>query len=169
MRVTFKITRRLLGIVRDNLNRPHAFAAERVGFLSCRMAALKPEGCLVLAHRFHPVADEDYVRDFSVGAMMGAAAIRKALQFALSNEVGMFHVHAHEHTGLPRFSGVDLRETAKFVPDFWHVRPHAAHGAIVLSLDSIAGLCWYPLISAPISISRFSIVGSPMWFSLEFQ
>jgi hypothetical protein len=42
------------------------------------------------------------------------------------------------------------------------VRPHLVHGAIVLSSDSIAGLCWHPKASAPIRISEFSIVGSPM-------
>jgi len=110
------------------------------------------------------VSDGDYVRDPSVGAMMGASAIRKALQIALSNEVGMFHVHVHGHYGPPRFSRVDLHETAKFVPDFWHVRPQAVHGAIVLSVDSIAGLCWHPQASMPVPISEFSIVGSPVWF-----
>ena len=164
MRVGFKITRALLSRVRDDLIRPHPFAAERVGFLSCRIGAFEPVGWVVLAHSFHPVADEDYVRDASVGAMMGPVAIRKGLQIALNDEIGMFHVHLHEHHGTPRFSRVDLCETAKFVPDFWHVRPQAVHGAIVLSLDSIAGLCWHPQVSAPVPIAEFSIVGSPMWF-----
>jgi hypothetical protein len=57
---------------------------------------------------------------------------------------------------------VDLRETAKFVPDFWHVRPHLVHGAIVLSLDSAAGLCWHPQYSKPFQFSDLSTVGAPM-------
>jgi len=162
MMVAFKIPEGLLGRVCEDLNRPHPFAAERVGFLSCRVGALKPSGWVVLAHDFHPVADSDYLRDHSVGAMMGPAAIRKALQVALSSEVGMFHVHIHGHRGKPWFSGVDLHETAKFVPDFWHVRPHLVHGAIVLSLDSAAGLCWHPQSPKPVVFSRFSVVGAPM-------
>lgn len=162
MIVAFKISGGLLRRVCEDLNRPHPFAAERVGFLSCRVGALKPSGWVVLAHDFHPVADSDYLRDRSVGAMMGPAAIRKALQVALSNEVGMFHVHIHGHRGKPWFSGVDLRETAKFVPDFWHVRPHLVHGAIVLSLDSAAGLCWHPQAPRPVVFSKFSVVGAPM-------
>jgi len=161
MIVAFKIVETLLGRVFEDLRRPHPFAAERVGFLSCRVGALNP-GWVVLAHDFHPVADDDYLRDRSVGAMMGPAAIRKALQVALSNEVGMFHVHIHGHRGRPWFSGVDLRETAKFVPDFWHVRPQLVHGAIVLSLDSAAGLCWHPQASEPLVFSKFSVVGTPM-------
>jgi hypothetical protein len=162
MRVAFKITRALLGRTLDDLCRSHPFAAERVGFFSCRVGGLKPSGWVVLAHDFHPVADDDYLRDRTVGAMMGPAAIRKAMQIAFSNEVCMFHVHVHGHRGQPSFSGVDLRETAKFVPDFWHVRPHLVHGAIVLSLDSTAGLCWHPQYSKPFRFSEFSVVGAPM-------
>jgi len=164
MRVAFKITCSLLRRVRADLCRPHAFAAERVGFLSCKVGAFDPTGWVILAHGYHPVADEDYVRDISVGAMMGSGAIRKALQASLTSESAMFHVHLHGHRGPPRFSGVDLRETAKFIPDFWHVSPQLVHGANVLSMDSMAGLCWHPRAPTPIPVSEFSIVGAPMWF-----
>ena len=162
MRVAFKIARTLLRKTFDDLRRPHPFAAERVGFFSCRVGALRPSGWVVLAHDFHPVADDDYLRDLTVGAMMGPAAIRKAMQIVLSHEVCMFHVHIHEHRGQPWFSKTDLREDAKFVPDFWHVRPHLVHGAIVLSSDSAAGLCWHPQFSKPFRFSDFSVVGTPM-------
>jgi hypothetical protein len=164
MMVAFKVAEGLLGRAYKDLSRPHPFAAERVGFFSCRVGALKPEGWVVLAHDFHSVADSDYLRDRTVGAMMGPVAIRKAMQVALGSEVGMFHVHIHGHRGRPWFSGVDLREAAKFVPDFWHVRPHLVHGAIVLSLDSAAGLCWHPQSSEPVVFSKFSVVGAPMRF-----
>lgn len=163
MRVAFKITRNLLRRAFEDLSRQHQFAAERVGFLSCRVGSLRPDGWVVLAHEFHTVADADYLRDGTVGAMMGPGAIRKAMQVALNNEVGIFHVHIHGHRGHPWLSGVDLRETAKFVPDFWHVRPHLVHGAIVLSLDAGAGLCWHPQHSEPFRFSDFSIVGGPMF------
>lgn len=162
MRVVFKISRSLLGKTFDDLRRSHPFAAERVGFLSCRVGGLMPSGWVVLARDFHPVADDDYLRDRTVGAMMGPAAIRKAMQIALNGEVCMFHVHVHGHRGQPSFSRVDLRETAKFVPDFWHVRPHLVHGAVVLSLDSATGLCWHPQYSKPLRFSNFSVVGAPM-------
>jgi hypothetical protein len=165
MRIAFKITTELLRQTRDLLARPHRFAAERVGFFSCRVGALRPNGWVILAHDFHPVADNDYLCDPSVGAMMGPSAIRKALQFAMNNEVGMFHVHVHEHRGKPGFSKIDLRETANFVPDFWHVRPHLVHGAVVLSLNSATGLCWHPQSAKPLPITEFSVVGAPMWLS----
>lgn len=161
MRVAFKITRDLLRRALDDLSRPHGFAAERVGFFSCRVGALRPRGWVVLAHNFHPLDDDDYLRDRTVGAMMGPGALRKAMQIALNREVCMVHVHIHGHKGEPWLSKVDLRETAKFVPDFWHVRPHLVHGAIVLSVDSCAGLCWHPQYSEPLRFTDFSIVGAP--------
>ena len=164
MRVIFKVVDKLIKHVRRDLARPHKFAAERVGFLVCKPAELVPEGVVVLVHDYRAVEDEDYVDDASVGAMMGPNAIRKALEFALNNKAGMFHVHMHEHIGRPRFSRVDFRESAKFVPDFWNVRPEMPHGALVASKDSLYGMCWYPGVSTPIEIDEFVIVGSPMAF-----
>lgn len=165
MRISFRVGAELLDRVRTELRRPHSFAAERVGFLSCRVGAIEPSGWIVLAHAFHPIADNDYLRDRSVGAMMGSAALRKALQFSFHHEVGMFHVHIHDHRGDPWFSRTDLRENATFIPDFFHVRPHLVHGAIVLSQDSLAGMCWHPQSPKPIRFSDFSVVGSPMRLS----
>lgn len=160
MKVTFKITRQLLAGVRADLRRPHAFAAERVGWLRCRVAD-SPAGLLVLAHDYVPVEDGDYVHDWTVGARMSSAAIRKALQVALNTKVAMFHVHLHDHPGWTRFSRVDEAETAKFVPDFWHVRPELPHGALVLSRDWAVGLCWYPY-GEVVNINEIVVVGAPI-------
>jgi hypothetical protein len=163
MRVVFKVVDRLLERVRHDIARPHEFAAERVGFFVCRAASLSPQGVVILAHDYMPVEDEDYVDDSTVGAMMGASAIRKALELALSMKAGMFHAHLHEHAGRPRFSRTDARESAKFVPDFWNVRPEMPHGALVASKDSFYGMCWYPGMSTPIEIGEFVVVGSPIF------
>jgi len=160
MRICFKATDTLVSAIRTDLARPHLFAAERVGFISCRVGALEPTGLIILAHKYHPVDDGDYVDDATVGAMMGPTAIRKALEFAYNNDVAMFHVHIHDHRGIPAFSYIDRRETAKFVPDFWKVRPSMPHGALVLSQDSACGLCWYPKVQKPFAVTDFSFVGS---------
>jgi hypothetical protein len=164
MRILFKITGRLLESITEDLRRPHAFAAERVGFISCRVGKLPPNGLVILAQEYHPVADGDYVEDAGVGAMMNSAAIRKALQFAYGREVGMFHVHMHGHSGMPVPSSIDLRETAKFVPDFWHVRPELPHGAVIVSKDGVSGRCWYPGHQTPREISEIVIIGSKLVF-----
>ena len=49
-----------------------AIASPRtVGFLACRAARLANNGLIILATEYHPVADDDYVEDPTVGAMMG--------------------------------------------------------------------------------------------------
>jgi hypothetical protein len=161
MRVTFKITRRLFRAVQVDLLRPHAFAAERVGWLRCRVGNDVQGGAIVVAHDYYPVDDQDYVDDPRVGAMMGSVAIRKALQIALNENVSMFHVHMHDHSGRPGFSGTDARESAKFVPDFWHVRPAMPHGALVFSRDAVYGRCWYPGGNI-VEIGQTIIVGAPL-------
>jgi hypothetical protein len=123
---------------------------------------------VILAAAYHAVADDDYLNDPTVGAMMGPGAIRTAMQRAYNGgtqDIGLFHVHMHEHRGLPSFSRVDLTESMKFVPDFFNAVPAMPHGAIVLSLDRAVGLCWPKRGSGPVAIGRFASVGAPleMW------
>lgn len=162
MRTVFRITGQLLQTMRADLHRTHAFAAERVGFISCRPARLVDDGFLIVAANYHPVADEDYLDDPTVGAQMGPTAIRKALQIALTERASMFHVHMHEHRGMPRFSRVDHRESRKFVPDFFNVAPQVPHGALVLSYDSMTGLTWKTKAGEPETILVLSSVGAPL-------
>ena len=118
--------------MRIDLRRPHPFAHERVGFIAAGLSAAGDD-VMVLARAYRPVADDDYVNDPSVGAMMSGEALRKALQWAMETRAALFHVHTHGGQGIPRFSSVDLRENPKFVPDFCKVGPESIHGAIVLS------------------------------------
>lgn len=161
MKIHFRMLRSLRDAILRDLLRPHEHAAERVGFVSCRFGT-SDSGLLVLAHAFHPVLDEHYEKDPGVGARMNSAAIRAALQVALSDEVGMFHVHLHDHRGLPGPSSIDWSEWQKFIPNFWHVRPQLPHGALVLSRDRLSGWCWYPRKQEPIRIDRFTMVGRGM-------
>ena len=162
MKVLFKMTDRLLDEVKRKLEAPHPFAFERVGFLVCRPGLLDEGGIVLLSHGLHDVADEDYLDDPSVGAMMGPSAIRKALQAAYNQQASMFHVHLHAHKGKPGFSRIDEKESTRFVPDFWNVQPDLPHGAVVLSDDSAYGKCWIPGLTAPVEISEFAFVGVPM-------
>jgi hypothetical protein len=168
MSIIFRIPNALLATVRSDLHRRHQFAAERIGFLLCRAGGLSDNGVIVLAASYDPVADEDYLNDRRVGAMMGPAAIRKAMQRAYNGgkqDIGIFHVHIHNHVGLPAFSATDLRENKKFVPDFFNVAPFMPHGAIVLSRDKAVGFCWRSQRAQPLYIDQFTVVGAPlrMW------
>jgi hypothetical protein len=155
---TFRATRSFIQEVRRDLSRPHAFAHERVGFITVR-AASGADGLVLLAENYYPVADNEYVRDNTVGAMIGQEALRKALDLALLQGVGVFHVHMHFPSARLWFSATDLREQAKFVPDFFKVCPQMPHGAVVLNDKTLAGRIW----TAPAqvkNIDEFNIVGS---------
>jgi hypothetical protein len=161
MKLHFKITRALLATVRIDLRRPHPFAHERVGFISAGLSAAGAD-VLILARVYRPVLDEDYLPDSTVGAMMGSNAIRKALQWALQDGVALLHVHTHGGGGLPKFSGIDLRENAKFIPDFLKVAPQCAHGAVVLSNDAARGQVWIDARRPCLQIDTFAEVGMPI-------
>jgi hypothetical protein len=118
MKLVFRIEGKLLDRIRADLRRPHPFAHERVGFISAKAGALPADGLTIMAVDYHPVADDHYLDDPRVGAMMGSAAISKALEIAYRTNSSMFHVHLHEHAGTPQFSPTDTSENAKFVPDF---------------------------------------------------
>lgn len=159
MTVLFRTTADFMVRVRSDLLRRHPFAHERVGFITVR-AAQGRERLVLLANEYYPVADEDYLRDPSVGAMIGQEALRKALEIALLNPVGVFHVHMHDLPSRRRlwFSPVDLREQAKFVPDFFKVRRDMPHGAVVLSPHSAAGRAWIAP-SEVVNIAEFNETG----------
>lgn len=159
MNTVFKISRQLLRRIRSDLDRPHLFAAERVGFIAAGLAA-RQDGITVLAQAYRPLADDEYLPDSRVGAMMGAEAIRKALQWALKGRLAIFHVHAHMGGGIPGFSGIDIREHDRFVPNFFGVAANRAHGAIVLSEDAAFGRVWTSSSTAGQPINSFVETGS---------
>lgn len=162
MKVIFRATKTFVDAARADLRRAHPHALERVAFITAR-AARGIDGLVLVAERYHQVADEDYVRDPRVGAMMGQEAIRKALELALFEPVSVLHVHLHEHKGPPAFSRVDLAEQPKFVPDFFKVRPEMPHGALLLSADGFNGRIWAsPTHIVP--LSEVNVVGSPLGF-----
>jgi hypothetical protein len=162
MKYTLKLTRRQVHAVIEDLSRPHPFAGERVGFLACRFMESVAKGLLVLGHGYHAVADEDYIDDQNYGALVSGKAFQMAMQVAYTQQVGIFHIHLHSHRGTPKPSPTDLRETKKFIPDFFHVQPHAPHGAIILSLDSLSARVWSPTTKQPIRFAAIEMVGAPL-------
>lgn len=162
MIVTLRISRNLWAEVHEHLTQAHKFAPERVGFLACAAATAPDNQLLLFAESFHPVNDENYIQDPSVGARIDSAAIRSALQIAYNRPVSMLHVHRHEHDGRPLFSGVDMETNSCLVPNFWHVQRCRPHGAIVLSRNSANGLCWIPSRQKPVAIGSVMVVGRPI-------
>jgi molybdopterin/thiamine biosynthesis adenylyltransferase len=159
MNVIFKCTKKFVDNVRRDLARPHKHAWERVGFISVRAAAT-PANLVLIAESYYPVADDDYLVDPTVGAMMNSEAIRKALEIAMLQKVGMFHVHLHDHHGQPGFSHTDVREQRKFIPDFFKICPKQPHGAIVLSHDLAEGQVWISPDKI-LAVTEFNFIGAP--------
>ncbi len=162
MTIHLKIPGALLQEIHQDLSRPHQFAGERVGFLTCGNAGAADGGHVLLANRWHGVADEDYVDDHRVGAAIGGGAFRKILQYAYSNTVSILHVHRHDHRGAPTFSRTDLRSALEYVPSFFNVQRAIPHGIVVLSFDQAAGHVWNFGQSAARKIDVFQIVGYPL-------
>jgi hypothetical protein len=158
--IRLRLSESLVGMVRDDLHRPHPFALERVGFLCCRQSGV-PSGRLLLAYKYVPVCDDHYIRDDSVGARFDAAAIRMGMQLALAENAAVFHLHLHSHVGLPRFSRVDTREMSALMPCFVNVCPIRLHGALVLSEDRACARVWgVELPSEGTAVTRITEVGS---------
>lgn len=161
MKLMFKMHWSLRRSVIEDLKRPHAFAFERVGFVECRAAAIK-NGVMVLAAHYHNVADENYIRDNTVGARINGSALRAALQASLTNKTGIFHIHLHEHLGQPTPSLTDRRESLKFVPDFFNVTSGLPHGTLIFSEDSAVGHCWLGKTAKPAAFDKIIFSGAPL-------
>ena len=138
MKIGIRITSDLLGAMRADLARAHAFAHERVGFMVAA-AAMAGDDLMLLVRGYRPVADEDYQVSTSVGAEIGSDAFRKALQWAYRPRSTLIHVHAHFHAGTPEFSSVDVTSGSVFVPSFFATVPRMPQGMIVLSNDAATG------------------------------
>lgn len=161
MNYSFRITDRLLEQVHTDLSRPHAVAYERVGHLHCRVG-IDRDHTVILAEAYRPVAEEDYLPSEEAGAVIGPAAIRRVLQHAYQRRDAVFHVHRHDHVGVPAFSRLDVRENARCVPDFWKVSPAMPHGAIVLSLNAAAGQVWCALTHTDQPLRDITCIGTPV-------
>lgn len=160
MRARFKIPGQMLDDIRADLRRRHAFAHERVGFITAGATRVGDRRLLLLARAYQPVADEDYVHDPSVGAQIGPNAFAKALQLAYTPRSALIHVHSHGGRGTPSFSGVDLTSGAEFVPGLFNAIARYPHGMMVVSDDSATALLWFnPHERA--YVAEFVAVGAP--------
>lgn len=161
MKWTLRIPRVLHDEIRRDLARRHAFAAERVGFLLTKLGNRESQvEQVVLASGYWPVPDGAYIDDPSVGARYEASVHRGLFERAIAENVGVFHVHVHEHRGCPGFSGVDVDCIRKLVPSLRTVQPRQTHGGLLLSIDAMTAACWLPAATSPLP-GRIVVVGRP--------
>jgi hypothetical protein len=160
MRVALRMTRQLRTSALERLRRPHAFAAERVAFAYGRRGVTN-DGEVILISEIVDVEDADYDDDPSVGARINSTAIHKALQRALDLKAGAFHVHIHEHHGMPWFSRLDLHELPGVVRPFGVLVPNQPFGLLLFSDDDCIGLVWHRGDKRPTALRDVAIVGAP--------
>lgn len=130
MNYEFRITDELLKAVRLDLERPHEFAFERVGFIHCNNSVNKK---LILATSYGPVGDSKYIPDRFVGAKFSGEEIRAVMEYSLQTKQSIFHVHLHEHLGEPELSKVDQKSIIEITNSVTEVNPSVRHGCILLS------------------------------------
>jgi hypothetical protein len=162
MRVKIRLSRHLNDGMRSDLSRPHPFAAERIGLLYVRLSEAGEGRWVILMTDYAPIADDRYIDDPSSGARIDSQAIRGAMQGVLDRQQGVFHVHRHEWSGIPRLSAMDSREIPRVVDGFRKVGPEFAHGIVLLSSDQYAAWVWLPGAEHPVQVEAVSIVGYPL-------
>ena len=149
-----------------DLQRPHPFASERVGFLFARMGTGANDTHLIFPLDYIPVPDDQYLptTDFKIGAEISSEAIRDTMQRVMNTGEGAFHAHLHEHLGRPRFSRVDMKDLPLLVRSFQHACPEASHGGFLISEDDCLAAVWLPGQRDPVTAEKITIVGYPLRF-----
>lgn len=164
MNIVLRIPDSLRDTILTELRRPHAFAYERVGFLFCRQSSV-PSGKLLLAYKYTPVRDEQYIEDHSVGAKFDSSSIREAMQLALTEKAAALHVHLHDHAGEPHMSRTDAHQMQALMPCFVNLCPERVHGALVLSADAAVAKVWGTELPAQgTHVSKITAVGATIRF-----
>ena len=162
MNIKARLTRKLLEGVRADLSRPHAFAAERVGFLFGRLGTAGPDSLLVIMTGYEPLGDDRYIDDPRSGARIDSQAIRGAMQGVLDRGEGVFHVHMHEWPGRPRLGRMDAEEIPRIVTGFRRAGPAYAHGIFLLHAEECAAWVWLPGEDGAVVAEAVSVVGYPL-------
>lgn len=164
MKVEIRIPGAIRAEAMKDLARPHPFAFERVGFLATRTTLLGPDHHLVLVTGYHPVPDEHYVDDDSVGACIGGEAIRAAMQQVIDEGTGQVHVHLHDHTGPTGPSFTDRKGLPPVVRSLATVGPNQASGYLIFSADSAWAELQVPGSPTPVLATKITSVGFPLLF-----
>jgi ThiF family len=158
MNSIIKIPQELLSRALTDLERDHPFAFERVGFFSFRQSSDR-QVPLLICYDYHPVPDEQYLRDEFCGACIGPEAIRTAMERSLATGAGQLHVHTHgrDRSCLP--SGTNSASGPGINRSLANAVPAMPHGWIVLSETEVAGQVLFPVgTTAP--VTDLAVVGS---------
>jgi hypothetical protein len=166
MNARIRLLRCLYERVLADLQRPHPFALERVGFLFSRIGMAANNTHLIFLVDYLPVPDDQYLpaTDLAIGAEISSAAIRNTMQRVMSTGEGAFHTHMHEQLGRPRFSRIDMKDLPLLARSFQHASPASAHGGFLFSKDDCMASIWLPGQSDPVTAEKISVISYPLQF-----
>ncbi|WP_199913405.1 HesA/MoeB/ThiF family protein [Flagellimonas amoyensis] len=165
-KIKFKLPKQLRKEIVKDLERDHDHAYERVGFILTRLCVTQTQE-LIIAYKFCPVADEDYVQDESVGARINSLAIRKIMQTALTEKCGVFHVHIHAHSGKPYESLSDAEGIPPMMESISRINSKEKHGYLILSKNSAFCNVYSSDYQCFIEPNIYEEIGYPMNFVLS--
>ncbi len=157
----------LCEIIKTDLDRPHQHAFERVGFVTGKSKQIDSTTELICLSEYFPVADENYLKDDSVGARINSDAIREAMQLAMDNKCSIFHIHKHFGWGTPGFSTTDLKELPSIAQAMVNANPNSTHGVLLLSDDNANAVLRMNKHIGNITPSKITIVGHPLTFNKD--
>jgi len=165
--IILKIPKSLFDEIRIDLQRPHAHALERIGFLGTKHKKLNDGTVLIFAVDYFPVEDDKYIEDEKVGARINSDAIRKAMQYVMDTGNGCFHVHFHSLSySLPEFSETDLIDNPEIVKSFSYVNKSQVHGMLVIGNNHSNAMVQVPDTKFGLeTVTKIVVVGYPMNFS----
>lgn len=142
MYIELQATAQFLDNIRIDLDRPHPFAAERVGFVTTELHGDMQVGKVIILSRYLSVPDNEYVPNELVGAEIGRVAIRRMLGEILSSRQGIMHVHMHDHDGIPRLSRTDATGLPPMIRGFQNLSLDVANGILLLSRNALNAWVW---------------------------
>lgn len=162
-KIRLKIPHPVYEQVLMDLKRPHAHAYERVGFLYSTSKLLDSGTRLITFTEYHPVHDDNYIEDNTVGAKINSTAIRESMQRIHDKKSGCFHVHLHDHPGVPSPSETDQKGgIPKVIESFANVNTEQAHGILIFSEDSFYAAVKVNGQVKFITPEQISVIGYPM-------
>lgn len=123
-------------IVQD-LNRPHSFAFERVGYV---LGNFK-DGILVL-DEWMKFEDFFYEENIEVGARIGREGMTYLMKKVFSSKKHFFHTHVHDFQNIPTYSGVDLRSLLEVTPAIFDFSGLGPHGALLIGREASRLIWW---------------------------
>ena len=164
MKVVLRIPEAFYVQAMSDLERPHPFAAERIGFFSTSIMQSGKGRNSVVVRGYTSLSDDRYIDDHQSGARIDRIAIRESLQRILDENSGQLHVHIHSHRGPPEPSSMDQRELPRLAKSFVAADCAQAHGGLILSQDSAHACLWLPGSRRPIVADSVVVIGAPIKF-----